>query len=198
MIASPMPRKPGAVKPPPALKIPNRPTPPGKIPQRIMQPGIDDHLAVMSRAIFQAGLSWAFIEAHWPAFLEAFDRFSAERVAQYGEADLERLMETDGIVHSRKKIEATMKNARTLRALATEYGSIEAYIADFTDVDALFADARKRFAFLGDLSCYYWLFRTGGPVPTFEAWIARQNKDHARMREMVMAGRAANTSSERA
>lgn len=189
-------KKTPAKTPAPPFKNPKNVTSPEKIPKRILAPTLDDHLAVMSRAIFQAGLSWAFIESHWSAFLAAFDRFSIARVAAYGEADLERLMETEGIVHSRSKIEATFHNARVLRDLAQAYGSIEAYLASFPDHDARFADARKRFAFLGELSAYYWLFRTGAPVPPFETWIARQEKDHPRVREMVMAGRADETSTE--
>jgi hypothetical protein len=106
-------------------------------------------------------------------------------------------MATDGLVHSAKKIGGTIDNAKMLIATDREFGSIAAYVERFASYAALLADARERFAFLGDLSCYYWLFRTGNPVPTFERWIAGQPKDHPRVREMVLAGRAASTSSER-
>ncbi|GAC1402468.1 MAG: hypothetical protein NVSMB64_02380 [Candidatus Velthaea sp.] len=137
------------------------------------------------------------IAARWDIFRTAFDGFDIARVAEYGEADVERLMETEGVIHSRAKIEGTIENARTLIALAGEHGSIEAYIAQFDDYDALWKDARTRFKQLGDLTCYYWLFRTGAPVPRFEQWMTRHNVDHPRMREMVLAGRAAETSTER-
>ncbi len=162
-----------------------------------MEPTINDHLEIMSRAIFQAGLSWAMIDSRWPSFVAAFDGFDAARVAAYGEFEIDRLLNADGIVHSAKKIGGTIENARTLLALEREFGSIAAYAARFSTYAALSADARQRFAFLGDLSCYYWLFRTGAPVPLFEDWIAGQPKDHPRMREMVEAGRAAATSTER-
>jgi hypothetical protein len=181
----------------PPVKTPKRATPAGEIPERITDPTLDDHLAVLSRAIFQAGLSWAFMAARWERFLAAFDGFSVARVAAYGESDVERLMETDGIVHSRSKIEATIHNARTLQAIEREFGSVDAYVARFTDYDALWNDAKARFKFLGDLNCYYWLFRTGAPVPPFEQWMTRQEKDHPRMREMVERGRANGTSTER-
>jgi DNA-3-methyladenine glycosylase I len=180
----------------PPVKTPKRATPPDQIPQRIADPTLDDHLAVLSRAIFQAGLSWAFIAAHWDAFVTAFDGFRIARVAAYGEADVERLLETDGIVHSRSKIEATIHNAQALLALEAEYGSIAGYVARFSAYDAVWADAKTRFKFLGDLNCYYWLFRTGLPVPPFEQWMKRHDKDHPRMREMVSLGRANGTSSE--
>jgi hypothetical protein len=155
-------------------------------------PTLDDHLAVISRAIFQAGLSWALIDARWTAFCAAFDDFRVDVVAQYGEADVERIMAADGVIHARSKIAGTIANARALQALVTEHGSVTAYVRSFADYDALYADAKRRFAFLGDLSCYYWLFRTGHPVPRLERWMAFQDRDHPRMREMVeLAGERA-------
>jgi len=190
------PTSPAQVRPAPPLKTPRTPTPPGDIPQRINEPSLDDHLAILTRAIFQAGLSWAMIAARLPAFEQAFERYRISVVANYGEDDVERIMTTDGVIHSRAKILGTIKNARALLAIEREFGSVAAYATHFTDYDALWNDARKRFAFLGDLNCYYWLFRAGLPVPRFETWITRQEKDHPRMREMVGQGRRAGTSTE--
>ncbi len=153
---------------------------------------------MITRAIFQAGLNWAIITARWETFRLAFEGFAVERVAMYGEFEIERLMTTDGVVHSRKKIAGTIENARALIAIVRDAGSVHAYAASFASYDALFADARKRFAFLGDLSCYYWLFRTGEAVPPFEQWMERQTSDHPRMREMVLLAREAGVSPETA
>jgi hypothetical protein len=179
----------------PPLKT-RKPTPPELIPRVIAVPTLDDHLEVMTRAIFQAGLSWAFIESRWPVFRTAFAGFAIATVAAYGDYDVERLMTEDGIVHSRSKITGTIANARALQALAAEFGDVAAYAKSFPTYDALYADAKKRFAYLGDLSCYYWLFRTGIPVMKFETWMERQKSDHPRMREMVTLGRSENRSSE--
>jgi 3-methyladenine DNA glycosylase Tag len=178
--------------------MPKKPTPPERIPRVVAAPTLDDHLAIVTRAIFQAGLSWALIAARWDAFRAAFDDFSIERVAAYGAADVARIMEADGVIHSLKKIEGTIANARTLQQLAAEFGSPEAYARSFASYDALYADAKQRFASLGDLSCYYWLFRTGLPVPPFERWMERQERDHPRMREMVLMGRSEGVSAETA
>jgi len=181
----------------PPQKTPKRITPDDQIPRRVMQPTLDDHLEIMTRAVFQAGLSWAIIAARWPAFRAGFDDFAIDRVGRYGSDDIERLMRTDGIVHSAKKIAGTIANANTIVAVDREFGSVDAYTASFASYAELFDDAHRRFAFLGDLSCFYWLFRTGNRVPRFETWIAGQPKDHPRVREMVLAGRADATSSER-
>jgi len=174
----------------------SKPTPPERIPRVIDAPALGDHLEVMTRAIFQAGLSWALIAARWEAFRAAFDGFNIIAVGAYGEGDVERIMAAEGVIHSRAKIAGTIANARALQALAAEHGDIATYVRSFASYEALYADAKKRFAYLGDLSCYYWLFRTGLPVPPFEQWLARQDRDHPRMREMVTLGRSENRSSE--
>jgi hypothetical protein len=174
----------------------SKPTPPERIPRVIPAPTLDDHLEVMTRAIFQAGLSWAFIDARWDAFRTAFEGFNCTVISTYGEGEVERIMSADGVVHSRSKIAGTIANAKTLRALAADYGDVAAYARSFPSYDELYADAKKRFAYLGDLSCYYWLFRTGLPVPPFERWMERQDRDHPRMREMVLMARTENRSSE--
>src|ERR1700720_3785884 len=57
---------------------------------------------------FQAGLSWSIILRKRDAFRKAFKNFDPEKVARFGEADIERLLEDAGIVRSRAKIEATI------------------------------------------------------------------------------------------
>jgi 3-methyladenine DNA glycosylase Tag len=182
----------------PIVRIPKRATPTEDVPRRVTDPSLDDHLEIITRAIFQAGLSWAFIGTRWDTFREAFEQFDTRRVAAYGTFEIDRLMHTEGVVHSEKKLAGTVANAKTLVAIEQEFGNIDAYIGGFASYAALLADARKRFAFFGDLSCYYWLFRTGNAVPLFEDWIAGQPKDHPRLREMIQTARAESTSSERA
>ncbi len=66
---------------------------------------------------FQAGLSWYTILRKRDAFRRAFAGFEPVRVAAFGEADVDRLLADAGIVRSRRKIEATIANARALLAL---------------------------------------------------------------------------------
>ncbi|MEV8610927.1 DNA-3-methyladenine glycosylase I [Amycolatopsis sp. NPDC051373] len=71
---------------------------------------------------FQAGLSWATILRKRPAFRAAFDGFVPDTVVGYTETDVERLMADAGIVRNRRKIEATIANARATIALREETG----------------------------------------------------------------------------
>ena len=170
--------------------MPKRPTPPDRIPRAVENPTLGDHLAIITRAVFQAGLSWAFIDARWDRYVAEFDGFDVTKVAAYDDDAIARLMQADGIIHSRTKIEGTVRNARVLLDVEREFGTIRAYQTSFSSYDALRRDTAKRFAYLGDMNTYYWLFRTGAPVPEVEAWMALQTVDHPRLREMVLAARS--------
>ena len=160
------------------------------IPERIDNPTAADALAVISRAVFQAGLSWKAIADRWDAYLRLFDGFDPALVAAYGEGDVERILADGGVVRTRKKIVATIENARALRELEREFGSIHAYLRAFPAYPDLAADLRRRLAFVGELSAYYIVFRLGGDVPRFEEWERTIPGDHPRMREMVAHARA--------
>ncbi len=160
------------------------------IPERVERPTSRDALATISRAVFQAGLSWKMIELKWNAYERLFDGFDPARVAAYGEADVARILDDGGVVRTRKKIVATIDNAQTLLALEREYGGFETYLSAFSDYAALDGDLRARFKFLGPLSVYYVVFRCGGRVPPFEQWERTVKGDHPRMREMIAHARA--------
>ena len=66
---------------------------------------------------FQAGLSWSIILKKRDAFRELFAGFDPEKVAAFGEADVERLVVDERIIRSRAKIVATIGNARAYLAM---------------------------------------------------------------------------------
>jgi DNA-3-methyladenine glycosylase I len=71
---------------------------------------------------FQAGLSWLTILKKRERFRRAFDGFEPERVARYGAKDIARLMQDEGIVRNRAKIEATIDNAKAYLELGARTG----------------------------------------------------------------------------
>ncbi|MEO1387774.1 MAG: DNA-3-methyladenine glycosylase I [Cyanobacteria bacterium J06634_6] len=85
---------------------------------------------------FQSGLSWLTILRKRENFRVAFAGFEFEKVAQFDEADVERLLLDKGIVRHRKKIESVVNNARRAIALAEEFGSLAAYFWQY-EPDAL-------------------------------------------------------------
>jgi DNA-3-methyladenine glycosylase I len=66
---------------------------------------------------FQSGLSWLTILRKREGFRAAFEGFEPERVARFGERDVERLLADASIVRHRGKIEAAIANARATLAL---------------------------------------------------------------------------------
>ncbi|WP_299595654.1 DNA-3-methyladenine glycosylase I [uncultured Microbulbifer sp.] len=80
---------------------------------------------------FQSGLSWRTILAKRQNFRNAFKNFDFNKVALFGEVEIERLLQDEGIVRHRGKIEATINNARRAKELIREKGSIAAYIWQF-------------------------------------------------------------------
>jgi hypothetical protein len=97
----------------------------------------------------------------------------------------------------RRKVAATIDNARALGAIDREHGSVATYLRSFDSYDELAADFQKRFAFMGKMNVWYFLFRVGEPVPRFEKWVETIRGDHPRMHEMVLQARAAGRSPER-
>ena len=82
-------------------------------------PVVDD-VAILEKLClegFQAGLSWYTILRKREAFRRAFAAFDPDRIAAFDEQDVDRLLADAGIVRSRRKIEATIGNARALLAM---------------------------------------------------------------------------------
>ena len=126
---------------------------------------------------FQSGLSWITILRKRENFRIAFDGFQPDRVAEYGDAEIERLLQDAGIVRHRGKIEATINNAARALELRDEFGSLAGYfwswepprgpaptdIAATTDVStALSKDLKKRgWRFVGPTTAYAFMQAMG-------------------------------------
>jgi DNA-3-methyladenine glycosylase I len=80
---------------------------------------------------FQSGLSWLTILRKREALRKAFKGFDARKVAKFGEADVNRLLADASIIRHRGKIEAVINNARQMRDLVDEHGSLAAYVWGF-------------------------------------------------------------------
>jgi DNA-3-methyladenine glycosylase I len=80
---------------------------------------------------FQAGLSWLTILRKRENFRRAFDGFDFDRIARYGQADIERLVTDAGIIRHRQKIESTINNAARAIEMRDEFGSLAAYFWGF-------------------------------------------------------------------
>lgn len=130
----------------------------------------------------QAGLSWRTILNRRDGYRRAYEGFDPERIAGYGPLDIERLVADSGIVRNRRKIEASVNNARRLLETAREFGSFSAYLWAFVGgspvvgaweeigeippstplSDRISIDLKKRgFTFIGTTIVYSHLQATG-------------------------------------
>jgi DNA-3-methyladenine glycosylase I len=85
------------------------------------------YLERLTLEAFQSGLSWSTILNKREAFREVFAGFDPDVVAAYDETDVLRLMDDARIVRNRRKIDATVANARATVALR-EDGGVEAFV----------------------------------------------------------------------
>jgi DNA-3-methyladenine glycosylase I len=145
-------------------------------PKQITAKTPGDYLEVMTKAVFQAGISWRVIAAKWDGFREAFHGFDAEKVASLTPKEVDRLAKDTRIVRNRSKIEATVENAETILALEEEFGSFKNYLRSHGDFDATVKDLRRRFKWLGDSGAYYFLHVVKEPVPPHEEWMAAHGR----------------------
>ncbi len=85
----------------------------------------------ISLEAFQSGLSWLTILRKRRGFRTAFAGFDPEAVADFQEPDVERLMADASIVRNRRKIEATIQNARALLEMQAEGSSLDELVWSF-------------------------------------------------------------------
>ncbi|EOD66948.1 DNA-3-methyladenine glycosylase I [Amycolatopsis vancoresmycina] len=126
---------------------------------------------------FQSGLSWITILRKREGFRKAFKQFKPAKVAKFGDADVERLMQDASIVRNRAKILAAIKNAQAIASLDQPLDDLlwsfapashkrPATMADvpaITDESkAMAKELKKRgFVFLGPTTCYALMQATG-------------------------------------
>jgi 3-methyladenine DNA glycosylase Tag len=149
---------------------------PVSAPQQIDPESLDNYLEVMSKAVFQSGMSWKVVEAKWPSIREAFHDFDVRWVANLHERDLELLAHDKRVIRNARKLTAVVHNARQVIDLDKEHGSFQAYLRSHGDFDATLKALRADFKFLGPSGVYFFLYVVGEPVPPHEEFEAAYRK----------------------
>jgi len=131
---------------------------------------------------FQAGLSWSTILAKRENFRKAFDNFDYQKIAKYNQHKIDELLQNEGIIRNKLKINATIGNAKAFMQVQKQFGSFDKYIWSFTggkpiinkwetmkdipatspESDAMSKDLKKRgFKFVGSTICYAFMQAAG-------------------------------------
>ena len=91
------------------------------------------HFEFLLLELMQAGLSWQTILNKRENFSLAFDNFDYKKIVYYDENKIEELLNNEGIIRYRKKIESVINNAKMFVDIQKEFGSFNTYIWSFTD-----------------------------------------------------------------
>ena len=147
-------------------------------------PVYDDRLLFefLSLESAQAGLSWYTVLRKRENYRIAFENFDPQKVAKFDKVKIEKLLQNQGIIRNRLKIESTINNAHRFLEVQADYGSFAKYIWGFVggkprinnirklsdypatskESDVLSKDLKTRgFKFMGSTICYAHMQATG-------------------------------------
>lgn len=78
--------------------------------------------------INQAGLSWTTILHKQENFRKSYANFSIQSIANFTEIDRQRLLQDEGIIRNRLKVNAAIENAKTILVLQKDFGSFKSWL----------------------------------------------------------------------
>lgn len=130
----------------------------------------------------QAGLSWTTILKKRENYKKAFDFFDVKKIARYDSRKINSLLDDSGIIRNKRKIEATIQNAKAFITVQKKFGSFDKYIWKFVgnkpikncikslseyptktkEAEAMSKDLLARgFKFVGPTICYAFMQAVG-------------------------------------
>lgn len=82
--------------------------------------------------VMQCGLNWNMMIEKQEIFRECFADFDDDKVAAFDEADVQKILETPGMIHSARKVQTIIHNAQCFQKLIQEYGSFDKYLWSYS------------------------------------------------------------------
>lgn len=140
------------------------------------------HFEYLLMEVMQCGLNWTMMLKKREIFRLCFDNFDYKKIALYKEADIERILNTEGMIRSRGKITAIIGNAQGYLKIIDEFGSFDKFLWAFSEgqtyvylkhqrgqgevkndlSDRISKDLKKRgFKYLGSITIYSHLQACG-------------------------------------
>lgn len=140
------------------------------------------HFEYILMEVMQCGLNWTMMLKKRDIFRRCFSNFEVKAVAGLGEEEIEQILQIEGMIKSRRKIDAIINNAKCFLAVVEEFGSFDQYIWSFSNhqilvykkhqegqleasnelSDQLSKDLKKRgFKFLGSITVFSHLQACG-------------------------------------
>lgn len=94
--------------------------------------------------IFQSGLTWELILNRREGFKVAFDNFDVKKVMQYDEDKVEQLSQDQNIIKNKRKIKATINNARIFKEIQDEYETFANYLKTITGDEIIYENDKTQ------------------------------------------------------
>lgn len=115
---------------------------------------------------FQAGLSWKTILNKRQGFRAAYAGFFVDKVAAFGAQEVENLLTNSEIVRNRRKIQASIENARLAQEKIAQHGSLDAYFRSFlAKKEGILTELQTSFRAVGPTTAESIAFATGLMAP---------------------------------
>jgi DNA-3-methyladenine glycosylase I len=129
------------------------------------------YLEMMTAVIFMGGLNRQVVMGKWDGFLEAFEQFDVEAVADFTDVDVERLSNDERIIRYKAKIRATVDNAAEMVKIAQEHGSFGTWLQQRVEEEGVDATAKSladRFKYMSEEGSKRYLYAVGEDVDVSE------------------------------
>lgn len=121
----------------------------------------------LCRVLFQTGLNWAVVEKKWPTIKPALCNFNIDRIADFSESDINRLLNDRGIIRNKYKLHAIVENAKQFQQIRRQYGSFQAYLDSFDKSDnykKVVKALADRFERIGPTTAALFLYSVGEKI----------------------------------
>jgi 3-methyladenine DNA glycosylase Tag len=139
-------------------------------PRQLVPRSPADYFEVLTRAVFNAGMSWRVVQLRWPALAGAFADFDPGTVAAYDEQDIDRLVADERLIRSRGKLAAIPVNARTFVRLADAHDGFDTWLRGLGDYAARERALCKEFRYIGEFGAYWSQYTWMMEVPDYREW----------------------------
>ena len=93
--------------------------------------------------VMQCGLSWDIVIKKREIFRKCFDNFDFNKIAKYDEKDIERILSTEGVIKSKRKIEAVVNNAKCFQKIRKEFKTFSDYLWKYSDYKTILYDKHE-------------------------------------------------------
>ena len=146
------------------------------VPEQVTPTKLAEYLEIMSKSVFQSGISWRVVESKWPGVREAMRGFDPQTIATLAEEELDELAQDGRMIRHRRKLSAISANARRMLELEEEHGSFQVYLRSHGGFEATSQAIKREFKYMGDSGIYHFLWAVSEEVPPYEEWCATHER----------------------